>query len=320
MSSHLVDILIILARLLYAAAHSQDGVLRLTRRLVSFLGAAVLAFALYARLSAALAPHLSLASGIVDAGSFIRCFIAFEILISLVLRALFSLFPPEFDRSRVSRVLAVVPALLDGLILVSLILFIIVVSPFLVSAKGPIERSSLGGALVEHASKLETYVDQIFGNAAEESLGFQGVEPAEGESLSLPFKATDLSMDAAAEEQMLAFVNAEREKAGAPPLVMDEGLRRTARAHSSDMWQRQYFAHTDPDGHDPFDRMRAGGAVFSTAGENLALARSTERAMEGLMNSPGHRQNILDPDFRRVGIGVVDGGVYGMMFTQDFSD
>ena len=68
-----------------------------------------------------------------------------------------------------------------------------------------------------------------------------------------------------------------------------------------------------PDHHeDPFDRMRDAGIVFGTAGENLALAPTLDIAHDGLMNSPGHRANILGTQFRKVGIGVLDGGVYAL--------
>ena len=66
--------------------------------------------------------------------------------------------------------------------------------------------------------------------------------------------------------------------------------------------------------------MRDARDQLSAAGENLALAPTTEFAHEGLMNSPGHRANILNGQFRRVGIGVLDGGIYGKMFVQEFTD
>ena len=59
---------------------------------------------------------------------------------------------------------------------------------------------------------------------------------------------------------------------------------------------------------------------FSAAGENLALAPNVSLAHQGLMNSPGHRANIMSGDFGKVGIGVVDGGIYGEMFVQEFTD
>jgi uncharacterized protein YkwD len=317
---NIVDLLIMLALIAYVLLHTQDGVLVLTRRLLGFVLGAVLAFVTYSYLSALLSPHISAPPGVLDAASFVISFIVIRSLVKFVLRYLFSIVPRSVEESKFSRLLAVIPASIDGVILVSLILFLIVVSPFFISAKEPIESSKLGSVMVDKASNLETYLDRIFGKATESTLGFLTVEPTEGESVALPFKATNLSIDQAGEAEMLKLLNEKRTAAGLAPVVMDETLRKVARAHSEDMWQRSYFAHTDPDGKDPFERMRAGGAKFSTAGENLALARTVERADEGLINSPGHRRNILDPNFKRVGIGVIDGGVYGKMFTEDFTD
>jgi uncharacterized protein YkwD len=64
--------------------------------------------------------------------------------------------------------------------------------------------------------------------------------------------------------------------------------------------------------------MRRDNVRFSTAGENLALAPTVQIAHTGLMNSPGHRANILRPQFGRVGIGIMDGGRRGLMVTQNF--
>ena len=76
--------------------------------------------------------------------------------------------------------------------------------------------------------------------------------------------------------------------------------------------------HDSPDGKSPFDRMRDAKIEFSKAGENLALAQTLEIAHINLMNSPGHRANILHPAFGRLGIGIVDGGFYGLMISQEF--
>jgi uncharacterized protein YkwD len=298
----------------------RSGVFALSAKLIGFVGGAVLAFLSYHTLAHYLAPHISARPGVLEAASFAVAFFILEWILRLILRKIFSLLPESFHTSLISRILAIIPGIIDGLILIALALFLLVVAPYFTSAKAPIEDSVFGSALVGSASHLEVYIDEIFGQATESTLGFLTVEPEDGQSVALPYQATDLIVDPAAETQMLALVNAVRAKAGVGPLVMDATLQKAARAHSTDMWQRQYFAHIDPDGHDPFDRMRAVGATFTTAGENLALARNTERAHEGLMNSPGHKRNILDPDFTKVGIGIVDGGIYGMMFTQDFSN
>ena len=86
------------------------------------------------------------------------------------------------------------------------------------------------------------------------------------------------------------------------------------------MLQRGYFSHYNPENKSPFDRMESYGINYGFAGENLALAPSASLAHQGLMNSQGHRANILSPNYKKVGIGIVDGGVYGKMVAQEFSD
>ena len=129
-----------------------------------------------------------------------------------------------------------------------------------------------------------------------------------------------LPVDANAEAVMIQKVNQERVARGLPALVFDPTMLPVARAHSLDMWLRDYFAHVNPDGLDPFDRMSAGDITFGAAGENLARGPSTEWAHQALMDSPGHRANILQPAFRRIAIGVVTNGDRGITFTQIFAD
>ena len=119
---------------------------------------------------------------------------------------------------------------------------------------------------------------------------------------------------------MLDLVNQERAAAGLKPLAADPELTEVARRHSADMFARGYFAHDTPEGRTPFDRMRAANVRFITAGENLALAPTVQVAHNGLMNSPGHRANILRPEFGRLGIGIMDGGMRGLMVSQEFRD
>jgi uncharacterized protein YkwD len=117
---------------------------------------------------------------------------------------------------------------------------------------------------------------------------------------------------------MLVLVNLERTKRGLKALKPDPEMAVVARKHSIDMFRRGYFSHYTPEKKDPFDRMKEDKVRFLTAGENLALARNLNMAHEGLMNSPGHRANILQPSFGRLGIGIVDGGIHGIMVTQNF--
>lgn len=120
------------------------------------------------------------------------------------------------------------------------------------------------------------------------------------------------------EQQMVNLVNAERAKNGLAPLQVDMELVRLARMKSADMIAKNYFSHTSPTYGSPFDMMNNAGLAYRTAGENLAGAGSVSTAHTNLMNSSGHRANILNSAFTHIGIGIVDGGPYGKMFTQMF--
>ncbi|MFZ5897835.1 MAG: CAP domain-containing protein [Bacillota bacterium] len=120
------------------------------------------------------------------------------------------------------------------------------------------------------------------------------------------------------ELKMLDLVNKERAANGLKPLAMDPQLVKLARMKAQDMIDNRYFAHESPTYGSPFDMMRKYGVTYRAAGENLAGASTVDSAHVNLMNSPGHRANILSPNYTRVGIGVVNGGPYGKMFVQMF--
>ena len=120
------------------------------------------------------------------------------------------------------------------------------------------------------------------------------------------------------EQRMVDLINQERAKAGLAPLTVDLRLVGLARKKSQDMIVNNYFSHTSPTYGDPFTMMRSAGISYRTAGENLAGARTVDQAHSALMNSAGHRQNILNSNYNRVGVGIVSGGPYGKMYTQLF--
>ncbi|MFI7242465.1 CAP domain-containing protein [Streptomyces qinglanensis] len=123
--------------------------------------------------------------------------------------------------------------------------------------------------------------------------------------------------ESAAESEILALVNQERAKAGCKPLTADAELAALAGDYSEDMARRGYFSHTSPDGKSPWDRAEAAG-VSDLGGENIARGQANARSvMDSWMNSPGHRANILNCDYRTLGVGAhfAEGGPW---WTQDF--
>lgn len=121
------------------------------------------------------------------------------------------------------------------------------------------------------------------------------------------------------ELQMFDLTNAARVHHGLQPLTWDERAQGTARKHSADMAKNDYFNHTNLAGESPFDRMLKDSITFSVAGENLAYGQlSSIFAHEGLMNSLGHRKNILQADFLYLGVGVAFNEESHPYYTQNY--
>lgn len=121
------------------------------------------------------------------------------------------------------------------------------------------------------------------------------------------------------ELQMFDLVNATRVNHGLQVLTWDEHVMQTARKHSSDMAVNNYFDHTNLNGQSPFDRMEADGISYTLAGENLAYGQfSSIFAHEGLMNSLGHRKNIIKSDFEYLGVGVAFNDESQPYYTQNY--
>ena len=143
--------------------------------------------------------------------------------------------------------------------------------------------------------------------------------PAE-DGVDLPFTVTSgLAVDRDAEAEMLRLVNAERAAAGLDPVELDPALAAVGRAHSEEMFRLGYFAHVSPVTGEPGDRLDDAGVRYLASGENLAYAPTVAVAHRGLMNSPGHRANILNPTFTRLGVGVIRSERRGLMISQEFA-
>jgi uncharacterized YkwD family protein/spore coat assembly protein SafA len=121
------------------------------------------------------------------------------------------------------------------------------------------------------------------------------------------------------ENQVIQLTNQERAKNGLRPLAANWELSRVARYKSNDMRDKRYFEHTSPTYGSPFTMMKNFGISYRSAGENIAAGqRTAQEVVNSWMNSAGHRQNILSPNFNQIGVGYSSGGSYGTYWTQMF--
>jgi uncharacterized protein YkwD len=316
---NLIDLFLIFVVLLSGAFGYYRGFISGMFDLARWIGSLFAAFVLYHPISRVFESFTDWTEVWTKPLAFIAVFFAVSFLLKFLESFLIRRLPEDFRRNKLNRAFGVLPGLVNGLILAVIIAASLYSMPFSGGFQDALNESRLAESLAIYSDEIETALSPIFEEAIAETLTRRLTRyPGSEETVELPFKVTEFRPRPDLEAEMLALVNKERAAEGLSPLEADLEMRGVAVKHSADMFSRGYFSHNTPEGEDPFDRMKEDSVRYRTAGENLALAPTLKIAHTGLMNSPGHRANILRPQFGRVGIAVLDGGRRGLMITQNF--
>lgn len=325
LSLNWIDYSILAVLAFYAYGGYSSGFIHAVLDLAKFVLSFLIGLRFYGLVAGILISKFSIAQGFSNAIGFFIVTLFAEIIIGILIRNFLLLNPLASLRSgpilkSLNRILGIFPGILSGAILLSFMLVLIVALPISAPVKRSVSSSKVGNFLLSNAQGWEKSVNNIFGGAISETINFLTVEPKSNEIVQLNYKTKDVLPDSVAEQYMFKLVNEERIARGLQEIVFDNQLRDVGRKHCKNMFERGYFSHYAPEGFSPFDRMEEAGILYNFAGENLGLAPNSDISMQGLMNSPGHKANILSINFGRIGIGVIDGGIYGEMFCQEFTD
>ncbi len=132
-----------------------------------------------------------------------------------------------------------------------------------------------------------------------------------------PADPGSLATDPPATLALLEDLNQERADAGLEALVWSDSLAAVAASHAREMYLEGYFSHESPETGMVADRLVQSGLAVLPAGENLALAPDAMEVHDGLVDSPSHFENIVNPEFTSIGIAVIEGPL-GLMVVQVF--
>lgn len=315
-----VDLIIVLVLVYYASEAWRYGFIYILADFASFLLSLLISLRVYKFASVLIAKNFNLPTSFSNALGFVVAAIIIELILGQIFAYLVSLLPKNIIKSKFNKLLGLIPALGEGLILIAFLLTAVITLPIRSDIKKAVSESKIGSLILKETGGVEKSINQVFGGAINDALTYFTIEPDSKSTIKLTNGIDNLTVDSASEAQMFADVNHERTGRGMPALKLDGRITTVARAYAMDMWERHYFSHYNPEGKTVADRFNAAGISYEVVGENLALAPTEETAMNGLMNSPGHRANILDTEFHIVGIGVIDNGIYGKMFVQEFSN
>jgi uncharacterized protein YkwD len=324
---NLVDVALVAAFTVAVLDGLRRGFVPYASELTAFVLGLGLAFILFEPLGGLLHRSLGVATGLADFGAFLL-FLAVGHAVAIAPVQRWASAAAAGIRPRLSpevfRAVSAVPAFGVALVVSALVLSALVVLPG--TPRTLVSGSALGATLAGHTTFMQPPLRTLLVPANAESRRILDSDPTsnpgEDAFYRLQFPANLMvEADAAAEDRMLQRINAARADVGVSPLRMDPVLQDAARQHSRDMYARHYFSHQTPDKKSPYDRLREARFHFVAAGENIAFAPDPDQAWTSLIHSPDHRSNIVNPDFRCVGIGAYKGvGGYEEMFTQDFAD
>lgn len=287
---------------------------------LSFLLAFFLSLRFYNEAALFYQTNFALPHSLANVLGFMSLWFLIETVFFAITHAFFSrVYLPE-TLTKTLRPFAIIPAFLRGLVFIAIILVMLGSFPIQPKIKLAVQNSKIGSLILNETHQLETPLKNVFGGITQDTLSFLTIKPKSDERVNLGFQTSDFKPNQDLENQMIVSVNKERTQRGFKALTFNPKLRDVGRLHSADMFNRGYFAHYSLESKNVADRADAAGIKYLVIGENLALAPSLDLAHNGLMNSPGHKANILSPDFGKIGIGIMDGGVYGLMVTQIFTN
>ncbi len=292
---------------------------------LGFLFSLFFSYKFYSFFGKLLVFNFSLSKGIANTFGFFIAWFLFEVIFSFIVRYILSFLSciQKFEKHPINLSLGFVAAFIQASLFFLFIISLIFAFPIYGQIKNDILQSKSGPFFVNLSRSLEKGLKNIFGEAINETLNFITVKPESEESINLEFKMPEkqLFYDSQSEFLMINLVNQERIGRDFKALTVDEKLKEVARIYGREMIENGFFSHISAiDGSTPAERASRLGVSFVIIGENLAFAPDVYIAHQGLMNSPGHRKNILFKEYGRIGVGVVDGGIYGKMFVQMFAD
>jgi uncharacterized protein YkwD len=313
-----VDWLLILIALFSVIMGWQKGFILGIVDLVSWVGSLLAGFFFYGYVANFIDRYIT-ALGVWSAPvAFILTIILARILLSFLFSPILRNTRHTTHESGTNKALGILPGAVNGFINATIIAALFLIMPLWEGLSQAARESKIANRLAMNVEWVDDRLSPVFDEAVQRSINRLTVHPESKETVKLNFTVADPEVREDLETRMLQLVNGERAKQGLQPLKADPELTLVARVHSKDMFVKGYFSHVNLEGKTPSDRIQAANVRFITAGENLAYAHTLAIAHNGLMNSPGHRANILSKDYGRVGIGILDGGIYGLMVTQNF--
>jgi len=312
---NLVDIILAIVVVFFTWLGYKNGFINNFFGLLQWVGALSLAILFYLPVTGWLTQYFLIEEEWQRPLSFALVFAAGFLLLVFLFGLLKKIIGSEDRYAYFNKFAGLLPGFLTG-VAVAIVLAKILAASVWFATPEKENKTYLLSSMVNSCGWLDKKVNTIF-NAPPEKIAATSETASTDSAL---FKSSNFLPMPMLEQALLDKVNVERSKRGLRVLLADSRLQQAAYCHAADMFTRGYFSHDTPEGIDPFQRMKKLGITYRNAGENLAHSYNLDSAHNGLMNSPGHRDNILNTHFGKVGIAVLGSDTKGLMVVQEFSN
>lgn len=317
-----VDLVILSVVVFFVADGWETGLVYLLSHLFSFLGSLLFAIRYHTAVGTFISEKFGTPPIWTDVVGYLIVSIICETIFAQALAFFIRKLPKQIFTSHYNHIFGAILSSLNSLVITAFLLLLILSLPLRGTVKNDIKASTIGSRLVRLAEKYGGSIKSSFEEIAQETIKFMTIKPQSSDRIYLRIAPDDASLqvDTDAQAQMVLLVNNERKKNNLSQLSVDTDMTDVAAQHSRDMFLRRYFSHYDLEGHDASYRMNQSNVSYTMLGENLAYGPDVTTAHKGLMDSEEHRDNILNTQYHRIGIGIVKSDAFGMMFTQLFAD
>lgn len=320
LNANYVDFVVLVFLIFFIVNSLKMGFWSSLDNLISFIVSIFAAFFLYPYLSDIIAANFNMSKNMTGIISFLMIFVFADFVISSFIVKLFGLIPKKIIENKWLNFISPILASIESVLIVTILFFFALSAPISIALKSDIENSKFFKNFVSKQEFIRFPIERLFQGFIDEAYTYFTNAPDDRKVVDLKTSTNNLEVDEITEVQMINLVNQERQKLGLGEVFVDEKLTKVARDHAYDMWTRKYFSHYSPDEENVADRLKKNNIKYVYAAENLALAPSLQIAHKGLMDSEGHKRNILDSNFKKIGIGVVSNGYYGNMYVQVFTN
>jgi len=263
---HWLDLILLVVLARYAVDGWRRGCAKLFLELAGFAISILLSTLTYRSVGLVFDDLFPVPPSYVDAVAFLLVWWLVDLAWPYAADAIHERLPERWRLFREYKALCVVPGVLNGILISCVIVTVMLSFPLPAGLKRDARVSIVALTMPEIIRGMDHLLKPALGALADKSFEMQTMQPWSDTFIDLHFRTYDVAVDPESEDEMLRLVDIERFKQGVGPLTVDPGLREVARAHARDMFERGYFAHIDPDGRKPYERVERAGIAFGVTG------------------------------------------------------